>query len=95
MHARAVSDSPETLETSAKQLIAARLCAFVLRRGKTKGRFEMHIDQLLRKSGQKQSVIETSLLLAESLDWMRRDGSVVILKAAGIHVAKGVLGLSR
>jgi hypothetical protein len=55
----------------------------------------MHIDQLLSKSGQKQSVIEMSLLLAESLDWIRRDGSVVILKAAGIHVAKGVLGLSR
>jgi hypothetical protein len=95
LHARAVSDTPQRLGTSAKRVIAARLCAFVFRQGKASGRFEMALEQLVKESGQKRSVIEMALQLAETRDWIRRDGSAVILRAAGIHVAKGVLGLSR
>ena len=76
-------------------MMAAKLCAMVYRQGKTDGRFEMRLDQLREESGWTEEAIDTTLIEAERCDWIRRSQWCVVLKAAGIHVAKGVLGLSR
>jgi hypothetical protein len=72
-----------------------KLCALVYRQGKTDGRFEMRLDQLRKKSGWTKEALDTALIAAERRDWIRRSRSCVALKAAGIYVAKSVLGLPR
>ena len=72
-----------------------KLCALVYRQGKTDGRFEMRLDQLRKKSGWTKRGLDTALIAAERRDWIRRSRSRVALKAAGIYVAKSVLGLPR
>jgi len=76
-------------------MMAAELCALVYRQGKTNGRFEMRLDQLLKESGWTKEALDTALIAAERHDWIRRSRSCVALKATGIYVAKGVLGLPR
>jgi hypothetical protein len=83
-------------ETRALETMAADLCALVYRQGKTDGRFEMPIAHLLNGSSwTREEAIVTALSTAESRDWIHRSRGCVALKAAGIFVAKGVLGLSR
>ncbi len=79
----------------AQDVIAAELCALVYRHGRVDGHFEMSLDHLRRKSSRTLRTIETGLILAERRAWVRWGGSGLALRAAGIHVAKGVLGLPR
>jgi len=90
-----VAADPETAETHAQEMLAADLCAMVYQSGKVAGHFEMPLDRLHQQSKRTPGVTETALILAERRDWIRRGGSGVTLKAAGIYVAKGALGLPR
>jgi hypothetical protein len=67
----------------------------VYRQGKVAGRFEMQLDELRKALAWRKEVIDTALLLAERHDWLRRDRLRIALRAAGIYVAKGILGLPR
>ena len=82
-------------ETRAPEMMAAELCALVYRQGKTDGRFEMQLDQLRKEAVWTKEALDTALIAAERSDWSRGSRSCVALKAAGIYVAKGVLGLPR
>src|SRR5262245_30510636 len=79
----------EKVRNRSPETMAADLCAFVYRQGKTAGRFEMPIAELLNGSRWTRALGK-----AARNDWIRRSPSSVTLKAAGIYVAKAVLGLS-
>ncbi len=74
---------------------ASELCAVVYLNGKADGRYQMSLDNLQAKCGLSLTAIDAGLTVAERRDWLRRGHSGVALKAAGIHVAKGVLALPR
>jgi hypothetical protein len=80
---------------AARDVTAAELCALVFRHGRVDGHFEMSLDHLRRRSRGTLRALEASLLLAERRDWVRWGAAGLALRAAGIHVAKGVLGLPR
>ena len=77
------------------EMLAAKLCAVVYLNGKVDGRFQMPLDYLRVKTGLTPTAIAIGLSLAEIHEWVGLKRRVVALKAAGIFVAKGVLGLSR
>jgi hypothetical protein len=87
---------PREADEQEQEVIATKLCAVVYRNGKVDGRFQMPLDYLRVKAGLTLTATVTGLSLAELRDWasMNQRG-VVALKAAGIYVAKGVLGLPR
>jgi hypothetical protein len=79
-----------------QEVIATKLCAEVYRNGKVDGRFQMPLEYVRVKTGLTLTATVTGLRLAELRDWagLNRRGNVT-LKAAGIYVAKDVLGLPR
>ena len=77
------------------EVIATKLCAAVYRSGKVDGRFQMPLDYLRVKTGLTLEAIAIGVGLAELRDWVALDQRIVALKAAGIYVAKAVLGLPR
>jgi hypothetical protein len=92
-----VKDAPANRDEGppSPEMLAAKLCAAVYLNGKVDGRFQMPLDYLRVKTGLTPTAIAIGLSLAELHDWVGLTRRVVALKAAGIYVAKGVLGLSR
>jgi hypothetical protein len=78
-----------------REIIATTLCAAVYLNGKVDGRFQMPRDYLSVKTGLTPTAIAIGLSLAELRDWVGLSRRGVALKAAGIYVAKSVLGLPR
>jgi hypothetical protein len=85
----------EKVRNTSPETMAADLCALVYRQGKTAGRFEMPIAELLNGSRWTREDLVLAFGTAARNDWIHRSQSCVTLKAAGIYVAKGVLGLPR
>jgi hypothetical protein len=77
------------------EVMASQVCALVYGNGKMGGRFLMTLDDLRMKSQLTPADMEAGLSFAERLDWVRQSHSGVVLKAAGIFVAKRVLDLPR
>jgi hypothetical protein len=85
----------EKVRNTSPETMAADLCALVYRQGKTAGRFEMPVAELLNGSRWTRENLVLAFGTAARNDWIHPVQSCVILKAAGIYVAKGVLGLPR
>ena len=75
--------------------IAADLCTTVLRNGRVCGRFAMLMDDLAEAAGGPRAEVEAAIAWGIEQDWLRHDTAYVELRAAGIHVAKEMLGLQR
>ena len=75
--------------------VAANLCATVLLNGRGFGRFAMLMNDLAEAVGRPRAEVETAIAWGIELDWLRHDTAYVELRAAGIHVAKEMLGLPR
>ena len=73
--------------------VGEELCALVYQYGKVSGHFEMPVYQMHKKLELREAEIEWGLGHAESWGWVRRTPSRVALTAAGIFIAKRVLGL--
>ena len=73
--------------------VGGELCALVYQYGRLGGRFEMPVYQMHKKIDLREAEVEGGLDHAESWGWVRRTPSRVALTAAGIFVAKRVLGL--
>jgi len=87
---------PETGKPKASsEAIAVSLCAAVLLKGRTAGRFVMILDELRKASDLPRDQFDAALGIAAERSWMRIDVGHVELKAAGIYVAKEDLDLPR
>jgi hypothetical protein len=75
--------------------VAADLCATVLLNGRAFGRFAMLMDDLAEAAGRPRTEVEAAIACGIEQDWLRHDTAYVELRAAGIHVAKEMLGLPR
>jgi hypothetical protein len=75
--------------------VAADLCARVLLNGRVFGRFAMLMDDLAEVVGHPRTDVEAAIAWGIEQDWLRHDTAYVELRAAGIHVAKEMLGLPR
>jgi hypothetical protein len=76
-------------------LLAADLCAALLANGGIHGRFAMSVDELAEAAGRSHAEVEAAVAWAVEQAWLRRDIDDVVLRAAGIHVAKQTLELPR
>ena len=77
------------------EAIAAKLCAEVFLKGKVLGRFAMLLDELPEATGLPRADVQAVINLAIEREWLRLGNNYIELQAAGIHVAKETLDLSR
>jgi len=89
------SPSLQSLGRRSDDAMAADLCVLLLLSGKHEGRFAMRVDELMAASELSRDRFRGTQAWALQCDWLRRRSEYVELKAAGIHVAKKVLDLSR
>ncbi len=80
-------------EAVSGEAVAEMLCVLVFENGKVDGRFAMALEALAESSRFTVAEFASGLDTCLKRDWLGRDGSsVVLLKAAGIHISKKVLG---
>jgi hypothetical protein len=80
-------------ETVPGEAVAEMLCVLVFENGKAEGRFTKSLDALAEASRFTVAEFAAGLDIGLERDWLARDGaSAVLLKAAGIHIAKKALG---
>jgi len=77
------------------EAIAFELCALILRRGKTKGRYVVEMEELRESMALEPYEFQSALELAVERAWIEPVGPMIALKAAGIYAAKMVLDLPR
>ncbi len=80
---------------AATEAIAFELCAFILRRGKTKGRYVIETEVLKEAMALEPFQFEGALELAVERAWIAHGGLTLALRAAGIYAVKMTLDLPR
>ena len=76
-------------------VIAAKLCAMVLSRGRHDRQFRMTLDALCVAMALTQPQLKVVAAWAAEHDWIRWIANRIELRAAGIYVAKETLELPR
>ena len=77
------------------EAVAAELCAGLYRRGKVGGHYAIEMEDLQEATGLNRARLQRALDFAGERSWLGRSGRQLVLKAAGIHVAKKILHLAR